>query len=146
MEPYQDQRSYKLRGKRRLLRRFGQLPTNLSDPQTLESIYEAQISFLVSGFDEWYWTAYCFIDTFFNNDDVTQFYYDQKVDAAIGGERDIKFPVWNPRQCFLFTLSRRFRQVRKEWSILVDALDSRLNIYVGPKGFHMDSVDPMLGA
>lgn len=126
-----DDRIYRIRGKRRSLRRFSQLPTSLSDPQTKEFIYEAQISFLISGFDEWFWKAYCFVDTFFFSENSLQSYHEQGLDAASGGERYADLPVWNPREYFLLVLARRFRQVTKEWSVLVNTLDARLEIYVG---------------
>ena len=128
--PHEDCRKYHLREGRRSLRRYSRLPLNLSNSQTSEFIYEAQISFLVSGFDDWFWTSYCFVDTFPISEDSPTSYRDRGVDAAGGGERYVEFPVWNPREYFLYVLSRRFRQVTKEWSILVDTLDSRLDVYV----------------
>ena len=30
--------------------------------------YEAETSFLITGVDEWHWTAYCCVDTFFDGE------------------------------------------------------------------------------
>ena len=32
-----------------------------------EQIHEAQISVLVTGIDEWYWTVYCSVDNYFGS-------------------------------------------------------------------------------
>ena len=74
-------------------------------------LYEAQISVLVTGVDEWFWTAYCFAETFFGSEESIQFYYENDFDAFTGGEKSASFPVWNPREYFLSILSRRLKQV-----------------------------------
>ena len=125
-EVQRDTRIYSEQGRRRPLRRCEQLPPELSDHLKNEFLYEAQISVLITGFDEWFWTAYCFVDTFFSKEEPAKFCYDREVDAPSGGERWIGYPVWNPREYFLFILARRFRQATKEWSIVVRTLDARL--------------------
>ena len=97
-----------------------------------EHLYEAQISVLVTGVDEWFWTAYCFADTYFGSDESIQYYHKNKLDALAGGEKSARFPVWNPREYFLSILSRRLKQVTKEWSNVIEALEMRLRSYVGP--------------
>lgn len=96
-----------------------------------EQVHEAQISFLVAGIDEWYWTAYCCVDKYFGSEETIQSYLDKQLDAPIGGYgRLTEFPVWNPREYFLIVLSRRIRQVTREWSSLVVTLEERLQSYV----------------
>ena len=124
--PDMDKRFYSQQGRDRPLRRWGRLPRGLEDPDNNEFIYEAQISVLVTGFDEWFWTTYCFTDRFFQGEEPVQYYHEEKKDAPTGGIRPIEFPVWNPREYFLFILSWRFRQVTKEWNIIFRTLDSRL--------------------
>ena len=36
--------------------------------------YQAQISFLLTGVDEWHWTAYCCVDTFFGSERDPEWY------------------------------------------------------------------------
>ena len=95
-----------------------------------EYLYEAQISLLVTGVDEWYWTAYCCTEVYFSSEEKMQYYHDHGLDAPSGGERPAHSPVWNPREYFLFILSRRFRQVTKEYQNLVVALEERLEMQV----------------
>ena len=112
------------------LRNCGTLPANISDPLKPEYLYEAQISVMVTGIDEWFWTAYCCVDTYFGSEDGVEFYHDSTLDATTGGERLVSQPVWNPREYFLYILSRRFRQATKEWMVVVAAVGSRLQAYV----------------
>ena len=94
-------------------------------------MYESQISLLITGIDEWFWSAYLCLDTFFEGRENVSFYHSHHYDALIGGAlRPNKFPIWNPREYFLFTFSRRFTQVTKEWASIVRKLEGRLSIHV----------------
>ena len=130
--PYYALRQYDTpRNDPRGLRRCGRFVNSQSRPSGKEYLYEAQISVLIRGIDEWFWTAYCCTDTYFGSEENLQSYYESGNDAAIGGvERPGWFPVWNPREYFLFVLSRRFRQITKEWSVVVRALEDRLQVHV----------------
>ena len=113
------------------LRRCGEFATNHQNSGVTEYIYEAQISVLVTGIDEWFWTACCCIDTYFDAENTMRSYYESSHDAFIGGrERPGWLPVWNPRDYFLLILSHRFRQVTKEWGVVVRTLEDRLQIHV----------------
>ena len=112
------------------LRNCGKLPANLSNPLKPEYIYEAQISVMVTGIDEWFWTAHCCVDTYFGSEQGVEAYHDSTLDAPTGGERLISQPAWNPREYFLYILSRRFRQTMKEWRITVNVIEGRLQIHV----------------
>ncbi|KAI9875145.1 MAG: hypothetical protein M1830_008824 [Pleopsidium flavum] len=95
-------------------------PMLISDSRALHLL-------LVVGIDEWYWTVYCCVDRYFGSEETIQFYLDQHLDAPIGGAgRPTGFPVWNPREYFLLVLSRRIRQVTREWSNVVITLEERL--------------------
>ncbi|MCJ1436709.1 hypothetical protein MMC27_006091 [Xylographa pallens] len=111
------------------LRNCGKLPANLSNPLRPEYIYEAQISVMVTGIDEWFWTAYCCVDTYFGSEQGVEVYHDSTLDAATGGERLISQPAWNPREYFLYMLSRRFRQATKEWRVIVGVVENRLQTH-----------------
>lgn len=130
--PYYALRQYNIpRKDPRGLRHCGRFVTGQSRSSVNEYLYEAQISMLVSGIDEWFWTAYCCTDTYFGSEETLQSYHESGNDAAVGGaERPGWFPVWNPRGYFLLVLSRRFRQITKEWSVVIRTLEDRLQVHV----------------
>ena len=109
------------------LRRSGYFIPNLEGPQSPEYLYEAQLSLLVTGVDEWFWTAYCCAETYFGSGESIQYYSDNQLDALTGGEKSMLYPVWNPREYFL---SRRLKQATKEWSNVVETLQDRLRLHV----------------
>lgn len=90
----------------------------------------AQISFLLTGVDEWHWTAYCCVDTFFGSERNPEWYSSREFDGPSAGGRAQFYPLWNPREYFLFVLSRRLSQATKEWTNVVLRLESRLDEYV----------------
>jgi hypothetical protein len=95
--------------------------------------HESQISVLLFGPDEWFWTTYCFVDTYFGSEYTNEEYRNTSpapADAPSGGATSVDKPVWNPREYFLLILSRRMEQVSKEWSKLVAELNERLGAYV----------------
>ena len=112
------------------LRRHGKFLTKRVTDGVPEYLYEAQISVLVTGIDEWFWTAYCCAETYFGSEETMQFYHHRKVDAPTGGFKPKLYPIWNPREYFLLVLCRRFRQVRTEWANVVNALEGRLQHHV----------------
>lgn len=107
--------------------KFEPIGTNTGDP---EYLYEAQTSVMVTGFDEWFWTTYCCVETYFENKESIQFYHDTNMDAPTGAARPTNLPVWNPRQYYLLILSRRMGQMTKEWANIVNTFDKRLQYYV----------------
>lgn len=42
----------------------GSLKSHHDDKESEDYIFEAQTSVLVTGLDNWFWTAYCFSDTY----------------------------------------------------------------------------------
>jgi hypothetical protein len=100
-------------------------------PASNDSFYhQAQISFLLTGVDEWHWTAYCCVDRFFGSEKNPDWYLSRQFDGPPAGGRAEFFPIWNPREYFLFVCARRFSQVTKEWSNAILKLESRLDEYV----------------
>lgn len=85
---------------------------------------------LVTGVDEWFWTAYFCAETHFGSEESIQYYHENQLDALTGGEKSMLFPVWNPREYFLSILSRRLKQATKEWSNVVETLQDRLRLHV----------------
>ena len=95
-----------------------------------EHLYEAQISVVVTGIDEWFWTAYCCTDTYFGSEESVHYYHEHGLDAPTGGEKSTDYPIWNPREYFLLVLSCRVKQTTKEWSNAIVALEKRLQYFV----------------
>ena len=120
-----------LQGRR--LRASRKLPLARNNAQEQDYYHEAHISFLVAGVDEWFWTAYCCVDTYFGSEPENRTYLDGRYgsDPATGGSRWLKFPIWNPREYFLFVLARRITQATREWSALIDAFEERMVAHVG---------------
>lgn len=112
------------------LRRCGSFIPSRENPNASDYIYEAQVSVLVIGVDEWFWTAYCCTDTHFGSEETVQYYHEHSLDAPTGGEKSTIYPIWNPREYFLLILSCRVKQIRKEWSNIMDALEDRLQYHV----------------
>ena len=92
--------------------------------------YEAQISILVTGVNEWFWTSYCVVDTYFDSERIGYVDGSNPRDAASGGGMLSEHPNWNPREYFLIVVSRRLMQSTREWSSLVKIFIQRLNNYV----------------
>lgn len=95
--------------------------------------YEAQLSLTVVGVDEWLWTAYCCVDTYFPGGEPSNRSYLASIvpaDPPSGGGLWLNNPEWKPRQYFLIVLARRIMQAAREWSALVNAFEDRLISYV----------------
>jgi len=101
-----------------------------------EYIYESQISVMVSGIDDWVWTAYCFVDVYFKGNKHTEkveHYSSEAVnrmDPHSCGKHAADRPVWDPRKYFLRTLVARMEQVREEWDNSVSLLMYQIDPYV----------------
>ena len=127
---YALRRSPLARNDERGLRRSGKFIPIRSDAGDPEYLYEAQISVLIVGIDEWFWTAYCCTETHFSSEESIQFYKERGLDAPTGGAKPTHYPVWNPRDYWLLLLSLRLRQTTKEWANVVNTLDKRLQYHV----------------
>ncbi|PYI12004.1 hypothetical protein BO78DRAFT_64141 [Aspergillus sclerotiicarbonarius CBS 121057] len=92
-----------------------------------ECIFETQISFGIFGSDEFFWTAYCFVDTYGSQQESTDNYLQRKLDAPSGGSVKQESPIWEPRYYFLAVFSVRLSQVTMEWTVLVQALEKELD-------------------
>ena len=127
---YALRRSATLQEDPRGLRRCGSFIPKRETSNVSEFIYEAQISVMVTGIDEWFWTAYCCTETHFGSEASVQTYHEYGLDAPTGGEKSNVYPTWNPREYFLLILSCRIKQITKEWSNILDALEERLQYHV----------------
>jgi len=93
-------------------------------------LYEAQISCVVAGSDEWRWVAYCFVDTYFDVEEaketVVSYHEDSlsdegmRVDPFTHGVTNADKPIQNPGEYFLMVLRIRIDQVKREWQQVVE--------------------------
>jgi len=115
-------------------------------------LYEAQISCLVSGTDEWRWVAYGFIDNYFDSEDdgketVQQYHNDSideegmRADPLTFGTCDSEKPIWNPRVYFLVVLKARLHQVKNEWQQVVAKVEESIWEYINVSFSFLDVVD-----
>jgi hypothetical protein len=98
-------------------------------------IYEAQISVLVTGIDDWVWAAYCFVDVYFKDaghSERVHHYSDPRVrmDPHSCGKHPADPPTWIPREYFLRALQARIEQVKHEWNNSVSRLMQQIEPYV----------------
>ena len=92
-------------------------PVNEED----DYIHEAQLSVMVTGLDHWFWTAYCFSDIYFKDQDHIEQLSTlarplNPLDPHSCGKFSLNQPIWDPRHYFLRTLSCRMEQVKQEWN------------------------------
>ncbi|KIY03609.1 uncharacterized protein Z520_00300 [Fonsecaea multimorphosa CBS 102226] len=125
---------------RKLRRSYPMLPY-YDQAQDQLSYHDAQVSVLITGVDEWYWTAYCCVDTFSQEPESPNAYIEWNDDGPSGGGRDEIYPVWNPREYFLLMLSRRCKQVAGEWEAIIYELNARLDTYETAYYASMDGND-----
>ncbi|KAF2842153.1 hypothetical protein M501DRAFT_1028917 [Patellaria atrata CBS 101060] len=112
-----------------LLRKSRPLPLARNEDERNEMYHEAQTSFLVTGVDEWLWTSYCFVDTFYGSEPDERTYIDGGIDPASGGSIWVEFPIWNPRQYYLMVFARRMMQSTREWGALINVFEERMAPY-----------------
>ncbi|KAJ5635709.1 tumor suppressor protein LOH1CR12 [Penicillium longicatenatum] len=87
-----------------------------------DAIYEAQISLIVFGVDEYFWTAYFCEDAYLRaNNPITEYLQDE-VDGPSSGLRMNQFPIWDPRYYFLSILVIRTSQITMEWAVLMEII------------------------
>jgi hypothetical protein len=95
--------------------------------------YEVQISFLIIGVDECVYTSYCLVDTYYPDSEPDHRKYLEPphiLEPAAGGHKDLRFPLWNPREFFLCILSIRLEQLVQESQALLNEFEERMNAYV----------------
>ncbi|OTA55788.1 hypothetical protein K449DRAFT_438344 [Hypoxylon sp. EC38] len=108
------------------------------DNSPTEYIYEASISCLVSGLDSYSWTAYLFIDTYFERDGCSeniQEYHRQEheglmPDPLIAGKRPRYMRPSCPRERVLIILETQVRRVKEECQQLFDSVNEAIQLYI----------------
>jgi len=91
------------------------------DESMIDYIHEAQISIMIAGIDDWFWTAYCFVDVYFKDEENSELVHrlstsSRPMDPHTCSKYDLDRPIWNPRHYFLRILACRMEQVKQEWS------------------------------
>jgi len=100
--------------------------SNEEDSNKTWGICEHQISTVITGRDNWHWTAYSFADTEL---DCQHYEYADGFDPIL--ELDAYNPVWTPREYFLKALQSNLREVREDWEYLIFKLQGSINHSVG---------------
>ena len=103
----------------------------LSSAENLYNIYETQISIAVTGVDHWRWTAWGFVDTWFETHDAVSEYYEgegsgAQPDPLAAGQIDTNPPERYPREYFLKVFEIRIGIVAKEWNYILHVLQQEV--------------------
>ncbi len=108
-------------------------------------LYEAQISCVISGSDESRWVGYCFVDTYFEAEEVketVQSYHEDSLadegmltDPFTLGERNANDPIQKPREYFLEVFRVRIDQVKCEWEQVVAKVQESIRKYIPVRYF-----------
>ncbi|KAK5459601.1 hypothetical protein LTS15_003730 [Exophiala xenobiotica] len=93
-------------------------------------LYEAQISFVLAGVDEWRWVAYCFVDSYFDEDGENAAQYHK--DVSDGSHTDpFEYGVADKHteqasMFFLKVFSIRAKQITQEWETVVTNVEESI--------------------
>jgi hypothetical protein len=99
-------------------------------------LYEAQMSFVVTGIDHWVWVGYGFVDTYFDSKETVDGYHtmrgphQRRSDSLAAGQLNADEPIWTPREYFCKVFEIRINMVLKEWYLIVDKVDKGVEQYV----------------
>jgi hypothetical protein len=121
--------------------------TSVSGDQEVYRLYEAQVSCVVYGHDEWQWTACAFLDNAHESGDLydAEEVYDGDGEdgvAVVGLKIDgfdedpiatglhASMPIWRPRQYFTKTLEVNIKEVSQEWHELIHKMECDIIAYV----------------
>ncbi|KAJ5711067.1 tumor suppressor protein LOH1CR12 [Penicillium malachiteum] len=92
-----------------------------------DAIYDVQLSLIVYGVDDFFWTA-CFCeDVYFRASNPINGYLQDEVDGPSSGLRMTRFPIWDPRYYFLSILVIRMSQITMEWAVLMEVITGHLD-------------------
>ncbi|KAK3380658.1 hypothetical protein B0T24DRAFT_676328 [Lasiosphaeria ovina] len=102
-----------------------------SIPGALYSIYETQLSIAVTGVDHWRWTAWAFVDNWFEPEDSVSTYYEggettAQPDPLAAGQVDVDPPIRYPREYFLKVFEIRILEIEKEWNYMLQVLQEEV--------------------
>lgn len=99
-------------------------------------LFEAQISFVIVGSDNYQWDGYCFASD--DEEDLLEEDNDAiRMDPIFGNWdsciHDANRPIWDPRKYFLAVFESRMSQILAEFERLVRMVAKNINQYVGSR-------------
>jgi hypothetical protein len=100
------------------------------DPKEVWGIQEANISFVITGFDNWQWVAYGFVDTEVDGVLADSFNDELSGDQIAAGRLQISPPLWCPREYWLKVFEFRIDYVQQQWQYLIQKLEPSVDQYV----------------
>lgn len=115
---------------------FLKLRSLRSETEANVGIHEAHISFALSGSDHERWTAFAFVDTAFDDEELDE---NLSSGEGVGFHQDpiasdpwiqANHPIWDPREYFLAIFELRIAQVAREWQYLVRKVEQSVKEYV----------------
>jgi hypothetical protein len=85
---------------------LGTTNSSSTSASELGYLYEAQISFVVTGIDHHVWSAYAAVDNFFDTSESVKYYHEERhgpyrPDPIAAGRVDANKPLPTPREYFL---------------------------------------------
>jgi len=98
-------------------------------------LYEAQISVTVTGIDDWVWTVYGIVDTYFESRETTEGYgalegrLRGRPDPLAAEQLNADQPIWTPREYFLKVFEIRLNRVLKEWDKIACMVEEEIKRY-----------------
>ena len=106
----------------------------------VDYLCEGQLSVLITAINDTVWTGYCFVDTYYQNENQKRpaKYYCKgdsdedglQTDPFTNGERDSSIPILDPSHYFLIVLHSQLQVFKHEWTNTVHELGIRVQNYV----------------
>jgi hypothetical protein len=100
------------------------------EPKKAWGMWEAHISCVVTGTDDWRWVCYGFVDAEIDGLLHESSEDDLDMDQIALGCLDANVPIWRPRDYWLKVFEIRIDQVMREWEILVHKIELGIYRYV----------------
>lgn len=122
--------------------------TGETSKSSVHGIYSGHIGCMIVGYDQWRWTAHLAVDTWFETSEdvegkVERYQYDLEngmvLDPLTCGKDDATKPIWHPRAYFLRVMALRLSQVKDEWELVLQHLDTGVSRLVSCPGLYKDS-------
>jgi hypothetical protein len=115
------------------LRQSKPLPLTLPNGIEIFHYYEAKVSYMVTGIDDFFFTTYLLADTYQGGSEVQRNNY-AKAYKGLGIDpasmRTFEFPYWNPREHMFASLAVRLAQATEEVTQMMDTFDRNMRRYV----------------
>jgi hypothetical protein len=99
-------------------------------PKEVWGMHETEISYVVTGSDDWRFVGYSFVDQELDGLLTDKSEEDLSFDQIAAEEIEANFPIWRPRDHWVMVLEVRIEQIRREWELLEYNLRLAVNQYV----------------